>query len=98
MDNTFYTCPYCNEEYTIPSDLAHCILSCEDKKKREEEERRKAELALEKETRRKEVIDAYKHFEKLRSDYLKDYGWVTIETESTNKDSHSWFWNTIGVL
>ena len=82
MDNTFYTCPYCKEEYTSPSDLAHCILSCEDKKKREEEERKKAELALKKEARKKEVEDARDNFQKLLKAYVQDYGSISITNDS----------------
>lgn len=80
MDNTFYTCPYCEEEYTDPVDLAHCILSCEDKKKREEEERKQAELALKKEARRKEVEDALDNYRKLAKAFIEDYGSIAITT------------------
>lgn len=52
--NTFYSCPYCNKEYSAPSDLAHCILSCEEKKKIEEK-RLKELRATEKSARKKEV-------------------------------------------
>ena len=82
MDNAFYTCPYCKEEYTHPSDLAHCILSCEDKKKREEEERKKAELALVKEARKKEIEDAANNYNELLKAYIKDYGAISITSNS----------------
>lgn len=84
MDHTFYTCPYCKEEYTHPSDLAHCILSCEDKKKREEEDRKKAELALTKENRKKEIEDALEHWRKLMRAYLEDYGALSISKNVIN--------------
>lgn len=80
MDNTFYTCPYCKEEYTNPTDLAHCILSCEDKKKREEEERKQAELALVKKTRMKEIEVAADHYHKLVKEFIKDYGSIEISS------------------
>ena len=82
MDNTFYTCPYCKEEYTSPSDLAHCILSCEDKKKREDAERKQAELALQKEARKKEVEEAAEKYHKLFKAYIKDYGAISISGNS----------------
>lgn len=98
MDNTFYTCPYCKEEYTDPVDLAHCILSCEDKKKREEEERKKAELALAKENRKKEVEVARDNFQKLLKEYIKDYGSISITSDTdewppifSSKPWHWWF-------
>lgn len=82
MDNTFYTCPYCKEEYANPSDLAHCILSCEDKKKQEEEERKKAELALAKEAREKEIRDVADNYHKLIKAYIKDYGPISITSNA----------------
>jgi hypothetical protein len=80
--NMFYTCPYCKEEYSAPADLAHCILSCEEKKRIEEAEAKKAKLAAEKEARYKEVVDAYENFEELRDKYVDDYGSFTFETGS----------------
>jgi hypothetical protein len=74
MKTNFYTCPYCNKEYTEPSELAHCILSCEDKKKQEEEERKKTQLAAERETRMKEIEAVEKHYYELVQSYIKDYG------------------------
>ena len=96
MDNTFYTCPYCKEEYTNPSDLAHCILSCEDKKKREEEDRKKAELALAKENRKKEVEDAMDNCRELIKAYVKDYGFISINNDpdiwSSGFGNRPWHW------
>ena len=96
MDNTFYTCPYCKEEYVNPSDLAHCILSCEDKKKREEEDRKKAELALKKEARKKEVDDAIDSCRELIKAYIKDYGSISITSNiddwSSGFGSKPWHW------
>ena len=89
MDNTFYTCPYCKEEYTSPSDLAHCILSCEDKKKREDEERRKAELASIKEARKKELDEAFEKWNKLSNEFIRDYGWYSTSTSESFKDIDS---------
>ena len=89
MDNTFYTCPYCKEEYTNPVDLAHCILSCEDKKKREEEKRKQAELALKKETRKKEVEEALDNYQKLAKAYMEDYGSIVIRG---NFNDTPWYW------
>lgn len=95
--NVFYTCPYCKEEYSAPADLAHCILNCEEKKKIEEAEAKKAKLEAEKQARYDEIMTAYKHFEKLRSEYVDDYGYFTFETKNQNGESCSWFWNTIGL-
>ena len=48
MDYTFYTCPYCKEEYSEPEDLAHCILNCEAKKKAKKQAKRKAKETTQK--------------------------------------------------
>lgn len=89
MDNTFYTCPYCKEEYINPSDLAHCILSCEDKKKVEEEKRKKEELALKKEARQKELDEAFENWNKLRREFIKDYGYYSTSASESFKDIDS---------
>ena len=78
MDNTFYICPHCKKEYDSPSDLAYCILSCEDKKKREDEERKHAELNLTKNARKKELEEAADIYHDLLKAYVKDYGTVSI--------------------
>lgn len=49
----------------------------------EEENRRQAELALEKEKRYKEVIDAMDKADELRSKFVKDYGWFTYHSETS---------------
>lgn len=74
MKNTFYTCPYCNEEYGDPVDLAHCILSCEEKKKIEEEKKRQEELELARKAREEEIEAVAKHHNELVRAYVKDYG------------------------
>lgn len=83
-DNTFYSCPYCKEEYTEPSDLAHCILSCETRIKAEEE-KRKAQLIAEKAARKEKVELAEKEYKKLLTAYVKDYG-TYISTDSYDTD------------
>lgn len=89
MDNTFYACPYCKEEYTHPADLAHCILSCEDKKKREEEERKQAELIANKEARRKELDEISEKYNKLLTEFIRDYGYYSTSTSESFKDTDS---------
>ena len=51
------------------------------KKKQEEE---KVKLEKEKEDRYKEVEEAYNKFNKLRSKYVKDYGYINLEYISEN--------------
>ena len=66
------------------------------KAKKEEEERKQAELKAEKETRYNEVINAYENFDELRRKYMDDYG--SFMFTKSDSDSHSWFWNSIGVF
>lgn len=44
------------------------------KAEKEEEDKKKAELALEKEARKKEIEEAEKHYHSLIVAYIKDYG------------------------
>lgn len=67
-------------------------------RKKAEAEARNAKLRAERETRYNEVVAAYKTFEDLRSKYVDDYGYFTFETRNDKNGSHSWFWNSIGVL
>lgn len=92
--NTFYSCPYCKTEYTEPSDLARCILSCEEKKRAEEEERKKAKLAAEKEKRRTEIEAKEKELSKLIASYIKDYGTYDAIRTSID-DNNSWIWRWV---
>ena len=73
-NNVFYSCPYCKEEYTEPADLAHCILSCEEKAKQEAEAKKQAKLAAEKEARKSEIEAIENKLGELISAYIKDYG------------------------
>jgi hypothetical protein len=96
INNAFYTCPYCNEEYSTPVDLAHCILSCEDKKKKEAEDAKKAKLAIEKEARIKEIETAEKHYHELIKNFVKDYGSYNVSRSYNNDDAlfslKPWSW------
>lgn len=65
--------------------------------KKEEEESKKVKLAKEKQARYEEVVAVYEHFEQLRSAYVNDYGYFTFETTNKKGDSHSWFWESVGL-
>ena len=67
-------------------------------RKKAEAEERNAKLKAERDARYKEVIHAYENFEELRSKFVEDYGYFTFETTNKNKDSHSWFWNSVGLF
>ena len=65
--------------------------------KKEEEEAKKAKLEAEKQQRYDEIVEAFKQFERLKSEYISDYGYISFATSSDDNNSHSWFWNTIGL-
>ena len=69
-----------------------------DQAKKEEEDAKKAKLEAEKQARYDEIITDYKHFEKLRSEYVDDQGYFTFETTSKKGDSHSWYWQSKGLF
>lgn len=54
----------------------------------EDEEKKKAQLALEKESRKKEVDDAFENYHKLLKAYIEDYGSYAQTTET------DWFPNS----
>lgn len=58
-------------------------------KEEDEEDRRKAQLALEKENRKKEVDEAFNKYNELVKAYIKDYG--SYSTASYTNDF--WFLN-----
>lgn len=94
--NTFYTCPYCNEEYSAPSDLAHCILSCEAQKRIEEKNRLKELRATEKNARKKEVDEALEKCIYLLKAYMNDYGIYSYTSDDDILSLFSSkFWNSI---
>ena len=54
-----------------------------ERKEKAEAEERRAKLAAEKETRFKEVTDAYKKADALRAAVVEDYGYYTYEDGTT---------------
>lgn len=73
-------------------DLRKMYEDIEAELERREQERQDI-LVAEKETRYKEVIDAYENFEELRAQYVEDYGSFTFKT--TSNLPH--WWNMFSV-
>lgn len=67
-------------------------------RKKAEAEERNAKLKAEKDARYKAVIEAYNQFEKLRSEYVDDYGYFTFESKGKNGDTYSWYWKSRGLF
>lgn len=63
-------------------------------KEKEEKDRKRTQLALEKETRKKEVSDAFNNYIKLRDAYVEDYGSYTLTTSGTNDSFLNTLYNT----
>ena len=63
--------------------------------KREEEEVKKAKLAEEKQKRYGAVMDAYEEFEKLKTEYINDYGCFSFESTTSSGDRHGLYINPI---
>lgn len=57
------------------------------KKKQEEEDRKKAQLAIEKDARYKEIEEVGKHLNELIKDYTRDYGSFSFSRRSFNNDN-----------
>ena len=65
--------------------------------KRAEEKQKKAKLEAEKESRYKEVINAYENFEELKSKFIEDYGEFEFETDKYD-DVFDFFWKRAGWI
>ncbi len=61
-----------------------------EKMKQEEKEKKEAQLALEKESRKKEVEDAFSKYSELLKAYINDYGYYGTTVYA---DDDNWFPN-----
>lgn len=90
-ENKDFTIEELEKQYNVAAE--HCKLLGEQlkQKKQDEEDRRKAQLALEKETRKKEVDMAFNNYEKLLKTYINDYGAYPTTIKSSDFD---WIWRS----
>ena len=91
-DKKTYKCEYCNKEYSSPIERAKCEIACETRIKKEQEEKRKKELELVKETRHKEVEEAFEHYATLKREYIRDYGSYST-VRGYNNDLLNWLFD-----
>lgn len=63
-------------------------------KKQDEADRKKAQLALEKDARYKEIVETSKHLNQLITDYTEDYGSFSFTRSSSEDDTFRfpWLW------
>ncbi len=84
------------KEYAELSKEKHLIEEELKKKKQEEENRRVAQLAIDKEKRKKEVDEAFENYMTLIDKYLRDYGeYTTVSNNSINSSyliNNPWAW------
>ena len=74
------------EQYKKISEQAYVLENQLKKKKQEEEDRKKAQLALEKDARYKEIEEVQKHLDNLIKDYVKDYGSFSFTKDYSSND------------
>lgn len=60
-----------------------------DKAKKEEEEIKQEKLRAEKEVRQKELDEAFEKWDKLRKEFIRDYGYYSTSTSESFKDIDS---------
>lgn len=89
-----YKCAICNEIYDDVQDRMNCEMKCIAKQKEEEKKAAEAKKKAEKDTRKKEVDEAFANFKKLINAYCEDYG--PYECTSRADDYNWWpnkFWH-----
>lgn len=91
-----YTIEELEAQYKLAEEKRNALKEQIEQKKKEEMELREAQLALEKDARKKEVDDALQRYKTLLRAYMKDYG---IYSYASNDDIFdmfsSKFWNHI---
>ena len=91
-----YTIEELETQYKQVEENREALAKLITQKKQEEKERKEKELALKKETRRKEVDDAIANCKALLKAYMHDYG-IYSYTSSDDDDTifNSRFWNWV---
>lgn len=82
-------------QYKKTEDAQKVLKAQIEQKKKEEKEIREAQLALEKESRKKEVDEAIAKCKVLIKAYMHDYGIYSYTTDNDNDVFSSKFWNWV---
>ena len=91
-----YTIEELEDQYKLAEEKRNAIKKQIEQRKKEEKELREAQLALEKDTRKKEVDDALKKYKMLLRAYMRDYGVYSYTSDDDVFDLFSSkFWNSI---
>lgn len=79
------------KQYTELTEKRNAIKEQFDRKLKEEEDRKKAQLAIEKEKRKKEIEEAEDNYRRLLKAYIADYGSYSTITSTSDSD---WYPNS----
>ena len=91
-----YTIEELEQQYAAIEEKRNALQQQIEQKKREEQELRDAQLAMEKEDRKKEVDDALENYKKLLRAYMRDYGMYSYSADDEIFDLFGpKFWNHI---
>lgn len=90
-----YTIEELEAQYKLAEEKRNALKQQIEQKKREEEELREAQLALEKEARKKEVDDAIAKCKALIKSYMHDYGVYSFTSSGDDEVFNSRFWNWV---
>ena len=90
-----YTIEELEAQYKLGEENQKTLKAHIEQKKKEEKEFREAQLALEKETRKKEVDDAIAKCKTLVKAYMHDYGIYSFTSTDDDTIFSSKFWNWI---
>ena len=90
-----YTIEELEAQYKLAEEKRNCLKQQIEQKKKEEEDLRQAQLALQKDARKKEVDDALEKYKKLLTAYIDDYGIYSCANENIIDLFNSKFWNSI---
>ena len=91
-----YTLEELEQQYKLAEEKRDAIQKQIEQRKRKEEEIREAQLALEKDARKKEVDEALATYKMLLRKYMKDYGMYSYTSNDDIFDMFSSkFWNQI---
>lgn len=90
-----YTIEELEAQYKIAEEKTKALKQQIEQKKKEEEELKEAQLALEKEARKKEVDDAIVKCKTLIKEYMHDYGVYSFTSNDDDEIFNSRFWNWV---
>ena len=91
-----YTIEELEAQYKLAEEKRNALKQQIEQKKKEEEELREAQLAKEKDARKKEVDEALEKYKTLLRAYMRDYGAYSYISDDNIFDMfNSKFWNQI---